>query len=95
MPGCGGVYTNDQGEIRSPSLNGVYPTDITCEYKIVLSENNRIKITFLSFKLEDSELCEFDYVKVIYLEYFLRVDLVFLLYYNYFRFILVQRLIHH
>ncbi|KAH0809453.1 hypothetical protein GEV33_013339 [Tenebrio molitor] len=64
MPGCGGVYTGHQGEIRSPSFDGRYPNDIQCEYKIQLSQESRIKITFVSFSMEDSENCQFDYVAV-------------------------------
>ena len=64
MPGCGGVYTRYQDEIRSPSFNGNYPNDIQCEYKIQLSEKSRIKLTFLSFDLEEAEGCQFDYVAV-------------------------------
>ncbi|XP_068906568.1 cubilin-like isoform X2 [Tenebrio molitor] len=64
MPGCGGVYTGHQGEIRSPSFDGRYPNDIQCEYKIQLSQESRIKITFVSFSIEDSENCQFDYVAV-------------------------------
>jgi cubilin len=64
MPGCGGVYTGHQGEIRSPSFDGSYPNDIQCEYKIQLSQESRIKITFVSFSIEDSENCQFDYVAV-------------------------------
>jgi cubilin len=64
MPGCGGVYTGHKGEIRSPSFDGRYPNDIQCEYKIQLSQESRIKITFVSFSIEDSENCQFDYVAV-------------------------------
>ncbi|KAJ3659671.1 hypothetical protein Zmor_011346 [Zophobas morio] len=64
MPGCGGVYTRYQDEIRSPSFNGNYPNDIQCEYKIQLSEKSRIKLTFLSFDLEEAEGCQFDYVAI-------------------------------
>nr|XP_008192422.1 PREDICTED: cubilin [Tribolium castaneum] len=64
MPGCGGVYTRSQDEIRSPMYNGNYPNDIQCEYKIQLTTKSRIKLTFLSFDVEDSENCQFDYVAI-------------------------------
>lgn len=64
IPGCGGVYTAQQGEIRSPTYDGTYPADALCEYKITLGEKVRIKLTFLSFSLEESEECKFDSVSV-------------------------------
>ncbi|RZC32589.1 cubilin, partial [Asbolus verrucosus] len=64
IPGCGGVYTRHQGEIRSPSYNGNYPNDVLCEYKIQLGTKSRIKLTFISFALEDSDGCQFDYVSI-------------------------------
>lgn len=64
FPGCGGSYTQDNAEIRSPSNKGEYPPDMHCEYKIKLPINSRIKLTFLEFSLEDSSECQFDYVAV-------------------------------
>lgn len=64
MPGCGGVYTSHQDEIWSPTYDNAYPNDLFCEYKIQLDEKSRIKLTFLSFSLETSDQCQFDYVAV-------------------------------
>lgn len=64
LPGCGGTFTLERGEIRSPGYDGEYPPEVTCEYKIQLSEKSRIKITFISFNLEESSDCSADYVEV-------------------------------
>ncbi|KAF5295928.1 hypothetical protein FQR65_LT10359 [Abscondita terminalis] len=60
IPGCGGVYTSSSGEISSPIENGRYPPDITCDYKIQVPQNLRIKLIFLNFDLEDEPNCSFD-----------------------------------
>lgn len=66
LPGCGGTFTSEMGEFRSPEFDGLYPSEITCEYKIKLPNESRIKITFLSFALEESSDCTADYVAVSY-----------------------------
>lgn len=64
LPGCGGTFTAERGEIHSPGFDGEYPPDIACEYKIKVSQNSRIKITFLSFRLEASSDCSADHLTV-------------------------------
>ncbi|CAG9792216.1 unnamed protein product [Diatraea saccharalis] len=64
IPGCGGYYTLDKGEIVSPSYNGYYLDNLLCEYKIVASPDSKIRIDFKSFKLESSVRCRYDYLKV-------------------------------
>lgn len=64
LPGCGGTFTAERGEFGSPGYDGQYPPDVTCEYKIVLPEKSRIKLTFLSFSLEEATDCTADYVAV-------------------------------
>lgn len=66
LPGCGGTFTAERGEIHSPGYEGEYPPEITCEYKIKVAEETRIKITFLMFNLEESSDCSADYVEVNY-----------------------------
>lgn len=67
FPGCGGTYTMDHGDIRSPTDDGVYPPNLLCEYKIKLSDNSRIKIRFTSFSLESSDTCQSDHLSVSYM----------------------------
>ncbi|KAK9889124.1 hypothetical protein WA026_004393 [Henosepilachna vigintioctopunctata] len=64
IPGCGGVFTKDHGEIQSPSYKGAYMSDLSCEYKIKLAEGLRIRSEFISFDLEFDNVCEFDYVEI-------------------------------
>ncbi|CAH0628596.1 unnamed protein product [Chrysodeixis includens] len=64
VPGCGGYYTADKGEIVSPTYNGAYLSNLLCEYKIKTSAGTKIKITFISFKLERSFRCKYDYLKI-------------------------------
>ncbi|KAF5282685.1 hypothetical protein FQA39_LY17492 [Lamprigera yunnana] len=64
IPGCGGVYTAHFGELSSPIENGRYPPDLICEYKIQVPQNTRIKITFISFNLEEESNCLYDSVAV-------------------------------
>ncbi|CAH0396981.1 unnamed protein product [Chilo suppressalis] len=64
IPGCGGYYTLDKGEIVSPSYNGYYLDNLLCEYKIVTGSDSKIRLDFKSFKLERSVRCRYDYLKV-------------------------------
>ncbi|CAH2083519.1 unnamed protein product [Euphydryas editha] len=64
VPGCGGFFTADKGEISSPSYNGVYLSNLLCEYKIKTNLDTKIRIEFKSFKLERSFRCKYDYLKI-------------------------------
>ncbi|KAJ0177495.1 hypothetical protein K1T71_007504 [Dendrolimus kikuchii] len=64
IPGCGGYYTAEQGELTSPTYNGNYLNNLLCEYKIKTAPETKIKLDFKYFKLEQSRRCEFDYLKV-------------------------------
>ncbi|XP_077300380.1 cubilin homolog [Arctopsyche grandis] len=64
IPGCGGIYTQDNGEIIPPMLKGNYVVNMMCEYSIRLPKDTTMKVTFLSFDLEDSTSCRFDYVAI-------------------------------
>lgn len=64
VPGCGGYYTSDRGEIVSPSFNGVYLNNLICEYKITTRPDTKILITFKSFNLEKSMMCKYDFLKI-------------------------------
>ncbi|KAL3290304.1 hypothetical protein HHI36_023648 [Cryptolaemus montrouzieri] len=64
VPGCGGTFTNIHGEIQSPSFQGKYLSDLSCEYKIKLADRLRVKLEFITFDLEFDHGCKFDYVKI-------------------------------
>ena len=64
FPGCGGVLTAPSGDIRSPNHPDRYRENMDCEWHIQLPIGERIRLTFLSFSLEQSSGCYFDYVSV-------------------------------
>jgi cubilin len=66
IPGCGGTYTQNSGEIKSPSqhVDGTYPHNLMCEFLIQLPANSKIQIKFLKFDLEESDDCYFDFLEV-------------------------------
>jgi hypothetical protein len=64
FPGCGGVLTAPSGDILSPSHPDRYREDMDCEWHIQLPVGERIRLTFLTFSLEDSQGCLFDFVAV-------------------------------
>lgn len=64
FPGCGGTFTAMSGEFGSPIQNGAYPKNIECHYLIKLPKDTKIRLTFLSFSMESSQSCSFDYVEV-------------------------------
>lgn len=64
VPGCGGYFTNEKGELSSPSYNGTYLSNILCEYNIKTSQGSKIRIDFREFHLEKSVNCRFDYLKI-------------------------------
>lgn len=55
LPGCGGVYTNPEGQIRSPL---VIEAPVSCEYEIKLSASSTINIHFQQYKLGADDCLE-------------------------------------
>lgn len=70
IQGCGGTFTGKDGEFGSPMQNGAYPKNIECHYLIKMPRKNetRVKLSFVSFKLEESSSCNFDYVEVRFIQ---------------------------
>lgn len=66
IPGCGGTFTAQNGELGSPVQNEEYPKNLECHYLIKMPRNSQtpVKLTFLSFDVESGEACTFDYVAV-------------------------------
>lgn len=66
VPGCGGTYTRSRGDITSPIdiVTGSYKNNLVCDYVIRMPKDTRIKLEFMSFKLEESSTCKFDRLEV-------------------------------
>ena len=64
FPGCGGVLTAPSGDIYSPNHPDRYRENMDCEWHIQLRIGERIRLTFLTFSLEESAGWYFDYVSV-------------------------------
>jgi CUB domain. len=58
------VLTGPSGDIHSPNHPERYRENMDCEWHIQMPIGERIRITFLTFSLEDSSGCYFDYVSV-------------------------------
>ncbi|KAJ8276925.1 hypothetical protein GJAV_G00069430 [Gymnothorax javanicus] len=61
--GCGGTLSGS-GQIRSPFHPNSYPHDKTCEWVINQPPGYVVTLTFLSFDIETSSTCHYDYVEV-------------------------------
>lgn len=55
LPGCGGVYTNLEGQIRSPLL---IENAISCEYELHFTEGLSASIQFQQYKLGKDDCLE-------------------------------------
>ncbi|XP_057337332.1 cubilin-like isoform X2 [Microplitis mediator] len=64
IPGCGGVYTAAQDIISSPTDQSSYLPNMLCEWKIQLPIGEKIRITWTTFDLEESDSCLFDYLQI-------------------------------
>ncbi|CAK1552576.1 unnamed protein product [Leptosia nina] len=64
VPGCGGFYTSDKGELISPVYNEKYLNNLLCDYKIQTNPETKIRLTFKSFNLERSFRCRYDYLVI-------------------------------
>ncbi|XP_071826204.1 cubilin-like isoform X2 [Apostichopus japonicus] len=60
---CGGLFTEDDGELFSPYFPFQYPHDKTCEYLVTAGPDQRVQITFVSFSIENEEECTYDYLQ--------------------------------
>ncbi|XP_050435751.1 cubilin [Adelges cooleyi] len=64
VDGCGGVLNQPDGEFTSPGYPGVYPSSVSCEWKIVVDYGNTIEITVEDFWFESSLSCNFDFLAI-------------------------------
>ncbi|XP_060536860.1 cubilin [Cylas formicarius] len=64
VPGCGGVFTFDNGIIKSAELTDAAPETIECDYTIQTMRKTRIKLTFLELDVPDDSNCRDNYVAI-------------------------------
>jgi hypothetical protein len=58
VPGCGGLLIEASGQFSSPSHPETYQNNLDCNWVIRADgSNNRIKLAFVSFNLEDQWAC--------------------------------------
>nr|XP_039268068.1 cubilin-like [Styela clava] len=64
--GCGGVYTDTVGSIKSPGHPSPYPHGVNCTYYIWVDPSLIISLQFLTFSLEPptNGICVKDYVEI-------------------------------
>ncbi|KAJ8923869.1 hypothetical protein NQ315_010451 [Exocentrus adspersus] len=70
---CNNTLTGFRGVIESPNFPENYPQDLNCWWDIIVSNKNKINITFSHFEMENSlvlvnKSCILDYVEIKYLE---------------------------
>lgn len=61
---CGGELSVDDQVLHSPSFPDLYPPFKECTWIIKTKPNYQIALKFLSFELENSENCVYDYVEI-------------------------------
>ncbi|XP_045491488.1 LOW QUALITY PROTEIN: cubilin homolog [Colias croceus] len=64
VPGCGGFFTLERGEIFPPLYENKYQDNLLCDYKIQTRGDTKIRITLKSFNLERSFRCTYDYLAI-------------------------------
>jgi cubilin len=58
------IANQARGEIESLNYPNTYPHNSLCSWTIQASMGNTINYTFMTFDLEGTSVCSFDYVKV-------------------------------
>lgn len=61
---CGGVKTEKFGSIESPRNLNTYENGLNCTWLLSAPAGYLIEINWLSFNLEDSYHCTYDYVQI-------------------------------
>lgn len=62
--GCGGIIKKLNSTISPPSNGDTYQHGSKCKWVIVAPVGNMVQLTFVSFELEQSQSCLYDYVAV-------------------------------
>lgn len=64
---CGGIIKNPDSIIKSPmdnDGNGVYKSNLQCQWVVVAPPNHVIQINFIAFEIEEDKDCKYDYVQI-------------------------------
>ena len=61
---CGGIFEGTEGVIKSPFYPDYYPANRECRYLIRVPLNHVVSVEFLSFEVEGSVGCIYDYVDI-------------------------------
>ncbi|XP_068117163.1 embryonic protein UVS.2-like isoform X2 [Hyperolius riggenbachi] len=61
---CGGTLTNMPGTLVSPGYPTKYPPSIDCLWSILAPAGRRVQLHFISFALEYSRNCIYDYLSI-------------------------------
>ncbi|XP_071942939.1 cubilin-like isoform X2 [Antedon mediterranea] len=61
---CGGIFTDDGGEMRSPYFPNAYPHNRQCDYLVIAPEEMIVTVTFITFDIEAHDNCIYDSLKI-------------------------------
>ncbi|KAK3105916.1 hypothetical protein FSP39_008473 [Pinctada imbricata] len=61
---CGGVFTDPDGIIKTPTHPVNYHHNANCTWNITVENNRVVDLKFLSFDLEAHSTCRYDYVEI-------------------------------
>uniref|UniRef100_A0A670J3I9 Tolloid like 1 n=1 Tax=Podarcis muralis TaxID=64176 RepID=A0A670J3I9_PODMU len=61
---CGGEIHKNEGQIQSPNYPDDYRPMKECVWKITVSENYNVGLTFQAFEIERHDNCAYDYLEV-------------------------------
>ena len=61
---CGGIITDSQGNISSPSFPNKYPNKVFCRWHIIVSQGKLIYFKFTNFSVEAGSTCGHDFVRI-------------------------------
>ncbi|KAK6493301.1 dorsal-ventral patterning tolloid-like protein 1 [Huso huso] len=61
---CGGEISKDAGQIQSPNYPDDYRPMKDCVWKITVSENYNVGLSFQAFEIERHDNCAYDYLEV-------------------------------
>ncbi|MEQ2310269.1 hypothetical protein AMECASPLE_007121, partial [Ameca splendens] len=62
---CGGFFNSTSGTVSSPAISMInYHHNMNCTYHISIQADRVVDLKFITFSLEASSLCQYDYVAV-------------------------------
>ncbi|KAI1887746.1 hypothetical protein AGOR_G00193530 [Albula goreensis] len=61
---CGGEINKDAGQIQSPNYPDDYRPSKECVWKITVSEDYNVGLSFQAFEIERHDSCAYDYLEV-------------------------------